>query len=92
MLLKDLSSIQSACVDVTYLRSAAFYDSGAFMPDDAAESWALYCVMSAPENLLSGTTKDGSRHRLAMELAVNTYQYLWQVCWQGLLWLMCHQA
>jgi len=32
--------------------------------------------MSAQDNLLSGTTMDGSRHRLAIELAVNTYQYL----------------
>ena len=29
---------EAACVDVTQLCSAVFYDSGPFMPDDAAES------------------------------------------------------
>jgi len=32
------AAIESACVDVTHLCSAAFYDSAPFMPDDAAES------------------------------------------------------
>ena len=37
---------EAACVDVAHVCSAVFYDSGPFMPDDAAESEGLYCVMS----------------------------------------------
>ena len=36
---------EAACEAVTHLCSSVFYDSGPFMPDDAAESRGLYCVM-----------------------------------------------
>ncbi len=38
MLLSCQAAIESACVDVTHLRSAVFYDSDHSMPEDAAES------------------------------------------------------
>ena len=47
---------EAACVDVTHLCSAVFYDSGPFM-HDAAESCAFCRVLSTQENLFSGTAR-----------------------------------